>query len=223
MLQVRTPLRCGRVVPSTSLKRAVRQSSTLAVMQFPPWSLLPLATRCRRARLTHLLTDSLLPDSWISPFSCFLNTVVNPIITSWIQGDWRGNPPLHLLKITSELHKTQERQMRKGYPHKFDFYSICKISTSAVSVAGECSRQERKHNLKFSWKTLAQQWLCFIATGILFRFWFCFTLGSCSCILESEHAMNTCFLPLPLCEGLPHLFFLENILKQKCLSWFQLG
>lgn len=42
----------------------------------------PLATQCRGARLTLLLTDSLPSDSWILLFSCFLNKVVNSIITS---------------------------------------------------------------------------------------------------------------------------------------------
>ena len=214
---MRTSLHCDMMVPSTSLKRAVKQTCTLAMMQFPPWSLLPLATQCRRARLTLLLTDSLPSDFCILPFSCFLNLVVNPIITSWIQGDWRENPPVHLLGATSELHKTWERKMRRGYPHKFDFCSISKISTSAVSVTGECSRQERKHNLKFSWKTVAQKWLYFLAAGVLFWFHFCFTLGSCSCVLESEHGVNICFLALPLYEGLPHVFLFGKHFKARVL------
>lgn len=112
-----------------------------------------VSSQCRRQRLTLILTDGLPSDSRVSPFSCFLSILVIPIITSWIQEDRRGNPSLHHPRTTSELHETWKRKMRRGYPYKFNLYSISKSSTSAVSVSGEWGRQERKDNLKFSWKT----------------------------------------------------------------------
>lgn len=131
----------------------------------------------------HSAQEQDCPFSWVTGASRLLgitvqlglNTQVNAIITASIQGNWRGNPLLHLLGTTSALQETGERKMSREYPHELDFYSISKIRASAVWDVGEHSREQANPEIQLK-DTSTKKRLYFILLTLEFSPDFIFLL-----------------------------------------------
>lgn len=142
--------------------------------------------------------------------------MVNLIITTWIQRDWRGNPLLHIQGSISELHKTWERKKR-GYSHKSDFYSISKISAKCCTSyrAVQQARKQAKPEAQLT------------DTDTKFIVFYCYWSSDLIFVLLWEAGLarwkvnmvwTFAFLSFHYMKVTYISSFLENLLKQECYS-----